>query len=98
MDSNEGLVDGRVASRVGVQVESRVVLKCEGNKNEGAVKHNTTTLSKSALEVLQRTFHNSYRCENDCFVRDTVYPDSMTQVLSQMRKKSRVRTCDVCVG
>ena len=36
VDINEGLVDGRVEGRTGVQVESEVVLKCEGNKDEGA--------------------------------------------------------------
>ena len=36
VDINEGLVDGRVESRTGVHVESEVVLKCEGNNNEGA--------------------------------------------------------------
>ena len=30
------LVDGRAESRTGVHVESEVVLKCEGNNNEGA--------------------------------------------------------------
>ena len=31
-----GLVDGRVEGRIGVQVESDVVLKCEGYNKEGA--------------------------------------------------------------
>ena len=35
-DINEGLVDGRVEGRIGVHVESEVLLKCEGNNNEGA--------------------------------------------------------------
>ena len=38
-DLNKGLVDGRSEGRMGVQVErveSEVVLKCEGNNNEGA--------------------------------------------------------------
>ena len=30
------LVDGRVEGRTGVHVESEVVLKCEGENNEGA--------------------------------------------------------------
>ena len=36
VDIIEGLVDGRVEGRTGVHVESEVVLKCEGNNNEGA--------------------------------------------------------------
>ena len=36
VDSNEGLVAGRIDSRTGVHVESEVVLKCEGINNEGA--------------------------------------------------------------
>ena len=36
VDINEGLVDGRVEGRTGVHVESEVVLKREGNNNEGA--------------------------------------------------------------
>ena len=35
VDINEGPVDGRVEGRTGVHVESEVVLKCEGNNNEG---------------------------------------------------------------
>ena len=35
-DINESLVDGRVKGRTGVHVESGLVLKCEGNNNEGA--------------------------------------------------------------
>ena len=35
-DIHEGLVDGGVEGRTGVHVESEVVLKCEGNSNEGA--------------------------------------------------------------
>ena len=35
-DINEGLVDGRVEGRIGVHVESEVVLKYEGYNNEGA--------------------------------------------------------------
>ena len=34
-DISEGLVDGRVEGRTGVHVKSEVVLKCEGNNNEG---------------------------------------------------------------
>ena len=34
VDSNEGLVDGRMESRTGVHVESEVVLKCERNTYE----------------------------------------------------------------
>ena len=36
VDINESLVDGRVEGRTEVHVESEVVLKCEGNNNEGA--------------------------------------------------------------
>ena len=36
VDINEGLIEGRVEGRVGVHVESDVVLKCEGNNNEGS--------------------------------------------------------------
>ena len=36
VDSNEGLVDCRIEGRTGVHVESELVLKCEGNNNEGA--------------------------------------------------------------
>ena len=36
VDINEGLVGGRIESRTGVHVESGVLLKCEGNNNEGA--------------------------------------------------------------
>ena len=36
VDINEGLVDGRVESRIGVHVESEGMLKCEGHNNEGA--------------------------------------------------------------
>ena len=36
VDSNECRPDGRVEGRTGVHVESEVVLKCEGNNNEGA--------------------------------------------------------------
>ena len=35
VDSNEGLVDGRIEGRTGVHVENEVVLKCEGNNNAG---------------------------------------------------------------
>ena len=35
-DINKGLVDGRAEGRVGVQVESEIVLDCEGNKQEGS--------------------------------------------------------------
>ena len=33
---NESLVDGQVEGWTGVHVESEVVLKCEGNNDEGA--------------------------------------------------------------
>ena len=36
VDISENLVDVRVEGRTGVHVESEVVLKCEGNNNEGA--------------------------------------------------------------
>ena len=36
VDINEGPVDGRTEGRTGVHVEGEVVLKCEGNNNEGA--------------------------------------------------------------
>ena len=36
VDSNEGLVDGRVEGRTGVHVEGEAVLKSERNNNEGA--------------------------------------------------------------
>ena len=35
-DSSKGLIDGRVEGRIGVKVESEVVLKCEGYHKEGA--------------------------------------------------------------
>ena len=35
-DISKGLVDGRVEGQTGVQVESEVVLNCEGNNDEGA--------------------------------------------------------------
>ena len=36
VDIAEGRVDGQVEGRAGAHVESEVVLKCEGNNNEGA--------------------------------------------------------------
>ena len=36
MHSNESRVDDRIEGRTGVHVESDVLLKCEGNNNEGA--------------------------------------------------------------
>ena len=36
VDINKGLVHGRVEGRIGVQVDSELVLNCEGNNNEGA--------------------------------------------------------------
>ena len=35
-DIGKGLVDGQEEGRTGVHVENDVVLKCEGNNNEGA--------------------------------------------------------------
>ena len=35
-DISKGLVDGQKEGRIGVHVESEVVLNCEGNNNEGA--------------------------------------------------------------
>ena len=37
VDINEGLVNGRVEGRIGVHVESEVVLNCESNNNEARV-------------------------------------------------------------
>ena len=39
IDVNEGLVVGRVKGRIGVHVQSEVVLKCEGNNQRGLVRH-----------------------------------------------------------
>ena len=63
VDSDEGRVGGRIEGRTGVHVEREVVLKCEGNNNEGAcdmlrwmwrvnifVGHNASWLDDTSLE------------------------------------------------